>query len=586
VGDGGALVRIRGVINYGTTNPSFNFAVEPIEPVTPDDLLFDVEMLTADQGWAVGGTLDTRGIVLQYTEGTWSVFQIIDSYLTDLYMLSANDGWAVGDNGTILHYTGGTWSSVASPTTALLRKISMVSASEGWIIGDGGAILHYDGTSWSPVSYMYIDAYNLLGLDFTSGTGWAVGDSFDWIIGGVIMKYLHGEWVCVTAPTANQLNDVFTVSETDAWAVGDADSLGPTLVHWDGEVWRRYFQTTPPLPAANLYTVYMTSSDNGWAMGEAIGSPPASFILHWDGTRWLPPRFQSPINVDVSTVSMILSTYGFAVGRGDQAIMNYDNRGGGADYWEGLPTCHDYEYDMLGISTVISPTGLGWDGWSVGRNLSFICEPNGFVHFEDCAAAGNKWVWIHPTCNCGCGHPDDWGGGAEMRGIWMVSPDRGWAAGQAGGRATFYWLGETDWWAAYDWEPYYWGWDDKYCAPSSIGESAYNDVFAASEPITRAWMVGYRSDFVAGRHDAWITHYDPTNPYLLDTANILPRWSLAPSTWIPRPSAFRWANMVRLWSIPIPTSLCGRSRMRWWCDRAARPAPTSWPLPVEGRLPT
>ena len=36
--------------------------------------------------------------------------------LRSVAMVSAGEGWAVGDGGTILHYTGGSWQSAASPT--------------------------------------------------------------------------------------------------------------------------------------------------------------------------------------------------------------------------------------------------------------------------------------------------------------------------------------------------------------------------------------------------------------------------------------------------------------------------------------
>jgi len=59
-------------------------------------------------------------------------------------MVSGSDGWAVGSAGTILHYSGGSWSLYAtSPTTNHLYSVFMVSGSDGWAVGRYGTILHY-----------------------------------------------------------------------------------------------------------------------------------------------------------------------------------------------------------------------------------------------------------------------------------------------------------------------------------------------------------------------------------------------------------------------------------------------------------
>jgi hypothetical protein len=54
--------------------------------------------------------------------------------------------------GTILHYNGTGWSSVASGTTQGLTSVWATSASDVWAVGFLGTILHYNGTSWSSVS--------------------------------------------------------------------------------------------------------------------------------------------------------------------------------------------------------------------------------------------------------------------------------------------------------------------------------------------------------------------------------------------------------------------------------------------------
>jgi hypothetical protein len=80
----------------------------------------------------------------------WTQSINTNSYsLYGVSMLSGSDGWAVGAQGTILHYTGGQWQEVSSPTTNTLLSIAMVSATLGWAVGENGTILHYVGAQLS-----------------------------------------------------------------------------------------------------------------------------------------------------------------------------------------------------------------------------------------------------------------------------------------------------------------------------------------------------------------------------------------------------------------------------------------------------
>jgi hypothetical protein len=63
-----------------------------------------------------------------------------DIGLNDVSMVSPTEGWAVGSTyssyGVIMHYTNTTWSLVDVPTgTYSLRAIEMISLTEGWAVG-------------------------------------------------------------------------------------------------------------------------------------------------------------------------------------------------------------------------------------------------------------------------------------------------------------------------------------------------------------------------------------------------------------------------------------------------------------------
>jgi hypothetical protein len=61
---------------------------------------------------------------------------------------SSSNIFAVGGGGQIRRYNGTSWSSMSSPTTRQLARVSGSGPNDVWAVGDS-VILHYDGTSWS-----------------------------------------------------------------------------------------------------------------------------------------------------------------------------------------------------------------------------------------------------------------------------------------------------------------------------------------------------------------------------------------------------------------------------------------------------
>jgi hypothetical protein len=119
------------------------FSWSPVTSPT-DSKLMSVFMVSATDGWAVAW----YGTILHYSGGSWSLYTATNPTgqpLTSVFMVSATDGWAVGHRGTILHYTDGSWSAVPSPTTNSLYSVSMVSGSDGWAVGASGKMLHFTG---------------------------------------------------------------------------------------------------------------------------------------------------------------------------------------------------------------------------------------------------------------------------------------------------------------------------------------------------------------------------------------------------------------------------------------------------------
>jgi hypothetical protein len=145
---------------------------------------------------------------------------------------SASDIWAVGEQGTIIHYNGTSWSLVSSPTLNSLYAVWGSSASDVWALGPS-IILHYDGTTWTPAS------------------------------------------------TSKEVFGVWGSSRSDVWAVG-----ANALLHQDGARWSQN-SSGAVVPAVSL-KIWGSSSSNAWVVGGyQIGATCCpGRISHYNGTTW------------------------------------------------------------------------------------------------------------------------------------------------------------------------------------------------------------------------------------------------------------------------------------------------------------
>jgi hypothetical protein len=153
-----------------------------------------------------------------------------DGSSADLYGVwgsSGSDVFAVGSGGTILHYNGGTWSSMTSGTTNYIYGIWGSSGSDVFAAGSGGTILHYNGSTWSSMASGTTN--NIYGIWGSSGSDvFAVGS------GGTILHYNGSAWSAMTSGTTNLLRDIWGSSGSDVFAVGNGIILhytsGSTLI--------------------------------------------------------------------------------------------------------------------------------------------------------------------------------------------------------------------------------------------------------------------------------------------------------------------------------------------------------------------
>ena len=273
----------------------------------PSATFESVYLSSSGDGWVVGcstggcGSGSGEPVLVHwngnsFTRGTSSA---ITSDLFSVFMLSASEGWAVGGIGTapvILHYTGGSWVQVPAPATGgVLRSVFMIDSGNGWAVGDHGAILHYSGLSWGVVASP--NPNNLRSVFMVGGSdGWAVGDA------GTILRYQVGQWISYSSPTTSQLNSVFLLDPSHGWAVG----AGGVILHFDGSIW---LNVADPI-STNLNSVTQVTQQQAWAVGDS------ATILQWTGISWnqftpTPPLSGSP---NLNSIYLLNNGFGFVVG--------------------------------------------------------------------------------------------------------------------------------------------------------------------------------------------------------------------------------------------------------------------------------
>jgi hypothetical protein len=155
-------------------------------------------------------------------------------------------------------------------------SLQQVSAEQNVLIE------RWNGASWSQ------DAFSTAGLGHAGLWGAAVvpGASSAWAVGNLIHPtnglpgsslalMFAGRWNFSTPPAGQEpvLYDVAAISESDAWAVGDALSPNqPFTQHWNGSTW-----TLVPVaaaPAGYLNGIAAVSPTELWAVGISATGPP------------------------------------------------------------------------------------------------------------------------------------------------------------------------------------------------------------------------------------------------------------------------------------------------------------------------
>ncbi len=461
---------------------------EPQAPVPK--ILYSVAMVSSLEGWAVG----QDGAIYHYFGGFWTAFSSpVSTTLRSVFMISATEGWAVGDGGVIIHYSGGTWSGPVSPGTTLnnLLSIFMVSSTEGWTLGSMGTVLHYSGVTWTAlapnlVPTSPVSQFNLTSVYFnTASDGWGVGTA------GVVLHFDGSNWGTLTSPTISNFTSISfgppltgPVNPSDGWAVGNVSAtplLEPTIYHWNGFMWTKgvaigaqnnlnsvfminsgdvwtvgggpqltatcgvgpcpvilhytggsWNTLTPPAGSYVLKSVFMSSSMDGWAVGEQVASPhPTGLILHYSvsggvGTWGIyPPPPSPPPLPPLNSVFMLQQNEGWAVG--DNATILHYTVTGGIGTWSvvqvsGTPSLSP---DANLTSVFMLSSTNGWAVGGIQADGSFSAGPV-IIHWD-----GTHWTPVATPTIPGGISPTGLTS-ATLKSVYMTGEDDGWASGLPG----------------------------------------------------------------------------------------------------------------------------------------------------------
>jgi photosystem II stability/assembly factor-like uncharacterized protein len=285
-------------------------------------------------------------------DGPWKVVACPEgpSYLKGVYFLNPDLGYAVGCD-YILKYEGGKWEVDYIYEGAALEDVWFSAPDDGWVCGWGdgsGVLLHYNGQRWERFEHS-TPATAFYSLNFlNANSGWAAGFG---------ICHWNGEtWEYVS--DLNYLTDIFANSPTDIWAVS---KYSERIYHFDGGTWTRVHDASLGI---ELYSIWFTSPDHGWAGGDGCISGTQSNLLDYRNGRWsyyLTDPWIEGIRRSIYGLHFADAGCGWAVG---QTTFRWD----GERWWYVEPPPRDLHRGNLNAVFTLNVD----DAWAVGNASTIL----------------------------------------------------------------------------------------------------------------------------------------------------------------------------------------------------------------------
>lgn len=304
--------------------------------------LWDVYMVTASRGWAVG----YDGTILTTSNGgtSWSAQSSpVTQHLFSVFFLDENNGWIVGKAAKVLKTTNGglNWTESNTGITGDLWDVQFLNTSVGYVASGNGMYKTVDGgSSWSRLPTSTNAFYQIFFLD--ENTGWCGGSS------GMMRATADGgaTWATQNSGTSWTIYGIHFLSATTGFAVNQNGDLLKTTN--GGSTW-----TKGPLDTSFNYffRVFFTSDTNGWISGMG-----GDIYSSTDGG-------QTWARAETGTVASFNSIHfsggtGIAIGD-DGTIYKYSGTDGGAGS-ESAPTITAFTpvYGLAGTAVTITGTNF------------------------------------------------------------------------------------------------------------------------------------------------------------------------------------------------------------------------------------
>jgi len=241
-------------------------------------------------------------------DGSWKIVAAPEGLgpgaLDGVFFVNPDLGYAVGCGATIIKYDGDSWEidyvyPKKENESAGFEDVWFNAADDGWaagVWGNGveqkGLIMHYDGLKW-------IEQKNIPGSIWWECV-FFLDENTGWVGGYGISRWDGSSWHYES--DVGFITGLFFNSPTDGWAVS---KYSESIYHYDGTTWTRVHDDPWGI---ELYSVWFTSPDHGWAGGWGTKSEAQSVLLEYKNGTWsyyqLPDRrsginaihFSSPVN--------------------------------------------------------------------------------------------------------------------------------------------------------------------------------------------------------------------------------------------------------------------------------------------------
>jgi len=219
-----------------------------------------------DDLYAVGGT-ETTAAVMHFDGTKWSplTLGVAAPLLNWCHAFAANDVTMVGNQGTVLHWDGASWTQQATPTTQNLWGVWGAAPDDLWSVGGDGladgqaTLLHWDGSTWSTVALPTLQKANV--WQFLKVWGTSANDVY--VVGqrGVVLHWDGSAWSEELVGASDDLISLWGTGPDRVVAVGGRSNAIVSV--WDGTSWT----TTSLAPAPGLNGVWMRTPDTAQVVG-------------------------------------------------------------------------------------------------------------------------------------------------------------------------------------------------------------------------------------------------------------------------------------------------------------------------------